>query len=73
MVRHDRAASCLLIVVTLGIAVLGTAQASAADTEGWSAIAEQKVLYTDNAFQLSSARRLSLAEDPSQPTKKYFW
>lgn len=36
--------------------------------EGWSAIAEQKVLYTDNAFQLSSARRLSLSEDPSQPT-----
>ncbi len=68
MVRHDRAASCLLIVVTLGTAVLGTAQASAADTEGWSAIAEQKVLYTNNAFQLSSARRLALAEDPSQPT-----
>ena len=68
MVRHDRAASCLLIVVTLGTAVLGTAHAFAEDTEGWSAIAEQKVLYTNNAFQLSSARRLSLAEDPSQPT-----
>lgn len=36
--------------------------------EGWSAIAEQKVLYTDNVFQFSSARRLALAEDPSQPT-----
>lgn len=34
----------------------------------WSAIAEQKVLYTDDVFQLSSARRLALAEDPSQPT-----
>ena len=34
----------------------------------WSAIAEAKVLYTDNVFELSSARRLSLSEDPSQPT-----
>ncbi|MCE9534874.1 MAG: hypothetical protein K8R65_00490 [Nitrospirae bacterium] len=34
----------------------------------WSAIAEAKVLFTDNVFELSSARRLSLSEDPSQPT-----
>jgi opacity protein-like surface antigen len=34
----------------------------------WSAVGEQKVLYTDDVFQLSSARRLALAEDPSQPT-----
>jgi opacity protein-like surface antigen len=34
----------------------------------WAVIAEQKVLYTDNVFELSSARRLTLAEDPSQPT-----
>jgi opacity protein-like surface antigen len=40
----------------------------AAHAEGWSALAEQRVLYTDNAFQFSSARRLTLAEDPSQPT-----
>ena len=33
----------------------------------WSATAETKVLYTDNVFELSSARRLSLSEDPSQP------
>lgn len=33
----------------------------------WSAIAESRVLYTDNVFELSSARRLALAEDPSQP------
>jgi len=33
----------------------------------WSAIAESKVLYTDNVFELSSSRRLALAEDPSQP------
>ncbi|MBI3355879.1 MAG: hypothetical protein HY038_03750 [Nitrospirae bacterium] len=34
----------------------------------WSALTEAKVLYTDNVFELSSARRLSLAEDPSQPS-----
>ena len=34
----------------------------------WSATAEAKVLYTDNVFELSSSRRLSLSEDPSQPT-----
>lgn len=33
----------------------------------WSAITEAKTLYTDNAFELSAARRLSLGEDPSQP------
>ncbi|MCX5723685.1 MAG: outer membrane beta-barrel protein [Nitrospirae bacterium] len=33
----------------------------------WSAIAETKALYTDNVFEHSSARRLSLSEDPSQP------
>lgn len=34
----------------------------------WSAIAEQKISYTTDAFQFSSARRLRLTEDPSQPT-----
>lgn len=34
----------------------------------WSAFTEAKVLYTDNVFELSSSRRLALAEDPSQPT-----
>lgn len=33
----------------------------------WFAIAETKALYTDNVFEHSSARRLSLSEDPSQP------
>lgn len=33
----------------------------------WSAIAETKVLYTDNVFEHSSARRLTVSEDPSQP------
>ena len=34
----------------------------------WSAIAEQRVSYTTDAFQFSSARRLALSEDPSLPT-----
>ncbi len=34
----------------------------------WSAIAQQRVSYTTDAFQFSSARRLALSEDPSQPT-----
>ncbi len=40
----------------------GTARAE------WSAVAEQKTSYTTDAFQFSSARRLRLTEDPSQPT-----
>lgn len=62
-------ASIPLVILILGVSAgIGAARASAAETEGWSAIAEQRVLYTDNAFQVSSARRLSVAEDPSQPT-----
>ncbi len=34
----------------------------------WSAVAEQKTSYTSDAFQFSSALRLRLSEDPSQPT-----
>lgn len=34
----------------------------------WSAIAETKALYTDNVFEHSSARRLTVSEDPSQPS-----
>ena len=45
-------------------AQLFTPHDAAAD---WSATAETKVLYTDNVFELSSSRRLSLSEDPSQP------
>lgn len=35
----------------------------------WSALADAKVLYTDNVFEFSSSRRLAIAEDPSQPTR----
>ena len=41
---------------------------SIADAADWSTIAESRFLYTDNVFELSAARRLSLGEDPSQPT-----
>ncbi len=34
----------------------------------WSALTEAKILYTNNVFELSSSRRLSLAGDPSQPS-----
>ena len=34
----------------------------------WSALAETKVLYTDNVFEHSSARRMTVSEDPSQPS-----
>ena len=34
----------------------------------WSAIAENKVSYTNNVTNFSAARRLKFSEDPSQPT-----
>jgi len=34
----------------------------------WSAIAENKVSYTDDVTNFSAARRLKFTEDPSQPT-----
>ncbi|MDO8357464.1 MAG: hypothetical protein Q7U76_13840 [Nitrospirota bacterium] len=60
--------SCSLILGGLSLllcpAHLFAPRDAAAD---WSALAEAKVLYTDNVFELSSSRRLSLSEDPSQP------
>jgi hypothetical protein len=35
----------------------------------WSAVAESTLLFTSDVFQFSAARRLSLQEDPTQPTK----
>lgn len=60
---YRRANEIVWLSALLGL--LFPLEALAAD---WSAVAEQKVLYTDDVFQLSSARRLALAEDPSQPT-----
>jgi hypothetical protein len=34
----------------------------------WPPLTEAKVLYTDNVFEFSAARRLQISEDPSQPT-----
>lgn len=51
---------CVAIACSLNAPVNGIAAE-------WSAITEAKTLYTDNAFELSAARRLALSEDPSQP------
>jgi hypothetical protein len=52
------------------MAVLGTLIVLSRPDESlaeWRAIADANVLYTDNVFELSAARRLALTEDPSQP------
>ncbi|HZN45757.1 MAG TPA: hypothetical protein VFB56_10515 [Nitrospiraceae bacterium] len=54
-----------LIALMSPLILLSRPDASLAD---WSAIADANVLYTDNVFELSAARRLSLSEDPSQPS-----
>lgn len=55
---------CCLWAASLWVC-LAAVDAKAAE---WSAITEAKVLYTDNVFEFSSARRLRLSEDPSQPS-----
>lgn len=61
--------SCCLILGGLSFLVFSTQLFTPHDVAAdWSAIAEAKALYTDNVFELSSARRLSLSEDPSQPS-----
>ncbi len=62
MARPHVRGSFLIAVVLL--ALIGLPGRAVAE---WSAVAETKVLYTDNVFELSSSRRLALAEDPSQP------
>lgn len=53
--------------MTLGVLAAGWDVCRPAKAE-WSAIAQQQVSYTTDAFQFSSARRLALSDDPSQPT-----
>lgn len=55
------------ICIALGILATWWGVCRPAGAE-WSAIAEQRVSYTNDAFQFSSARRFALNEDPSQPT-----
>jgi hypothetical protein len=57
---------CVQAILTTCL-VCGLLQTQSVHAE-WSALTEAKVLYTDNVFELSSSRRLSLAEDPSQPS-----
>ncbi len=66
MKRGSRSCSLILggLSFLLFSALVFAPRDAAAD---WSATAEAKVLYTDNVFELSSSRRLSLSEDPSQP------
>ncbi|MGD9727208.1 MAG: hypothetical protein AB7V39_12560, partial [Nitrospiraceae bacterium] len=53
--------------VAVGIMTVWSVACPRARAE-WVAIAQQRVSYTTDAFQFSSARRLALSEDPSQPT-----
>lgn len=65
--EHPPRYDCVLVGVCVAVLRLCfvTVEGIAAE---WSAITEAKVLYTDNAFEFSAARRLRLSEDPSQPT-----
>ena len=56
--------------LSIGCAVVtfGLCSVSSSAHAEWSAIAEQKVSYTSNAIQFSSARRLQFSDDPSLPT-----
>lgn len=56
----------LLYVCLAALSVWPLAEAEPAD---WSAVAENKVFYTNDVFVFSAARRLAVQEDPTQPTK----
>ena len=62
---HCRLRRRWVVLVTVVFAV---AEAPVRSHAEWAAIAEEKTSYTTDAFQFSSARRLALTEDPSQPT-----
>ena len=66
-ISESRLESRLVACVVVGIWIAGSGIDQPARAE-WSAIAEQRVSYTTDAFQFSSARRLALSEDPSLPT-----
>lgn len=65
--REGRRASGRTAWIVLGIFATWGNVCRPAGAE-WSAIAQQRVSYTSDAFQFSSARRLALSEDPSLPT-----
>ncbi|HEU4505238.1 MAG TPA: outer membrane beta-barrel protein [Nitrospira sp.] len=66
-ISASRLESRLVACVVVGTWMAGSGIDQPARAE-WSAIAEQRVSYTTDAFQFSSARRLALSEDPSLPT-----
>ena len=53
----------LIVILSLVLLLMSPA----ASLAQWSATTDATMLYTDNVFELSAARRLSLSEDPSQP------
>jgi hypothetical protein len=63
--EHSTRYDCMLLGVCVTALQFCLTDQSFAE---WSAITEAKVLYTDNVFEFSAARRLRLSEDPSQPT-----
>ncbi len=64
MIRPWSALVCVGLLVAIAWFLYRAGEGRAAE---WSGIAEAKTLYTDNVFEFSSARRLALSEDPSQP------
>lgn len=60
-----RTVSSVVRRLAVALSLLGVPEIIHAE---WSAIVGSRFLYTDNVFELSAARRLSLGEDPSQPT-----
>ncbi|MGZ8422851.1 MAG: hypothetical protein ACXW34_08200 [Nitrospira sp.] len=69
MMPHERPLLVLALRAALWVAAgTGLWRPATPVHAEWSAIAEQKTSYTTDAFQFSSARRLRLSEDPSQPT-----
>ena len=62
--QHSGTYAIVPIGVVVPVFLLLCSDLSAAE---WSAIAEAKILATDNVFELSASRRLELTEDPSQP------
>ncbi|MBM4124797.1 MAG: hypothetical protein FJ246_07600 [Nitrospira sp.] len=64
--RRSGRERCVLLLCLATLLLPPPARTAAAD---WSAIAENKVYYTNDVVVFSAARRLAVHEDPTQPTK----
>lgn len=67
-VGHNGRTGCRQACLVAWAATLWLAPHAEAAESGWSAVVGAKTSYTTDVFQFSSARRLALGEDPSQPT-----